>query len=413
MTRLTSSPSPAGSSAWRRWSAWPSPSEPRRCGTGSRSTTVSAAASCWRSSAAARSWPTPLDAARAAGSWSPRALWRHSSSVSGSRTPVLLLPYLLIPALLAGIGSGCAGPGRGHRRDPGTVVVHLPPFGSGIVATVGTVAPWIIAVIGSALLGAWLRQVRLSHAEVVDHASYEDARRLLSQLRTVARRLSSGLDPVSMADQLLPPCTGTSTTPTPPCSSAPRGVCWPRWATAGRRPEKLLPEGRSSTRAGPRPSPRTFQQPAPPSTPLPGGAAAAEGLTDDRRGPGRHAGGAPTARAGHTDAGLRRAALRLDTALVFDEVRTLATAEERQRLAREIHDGVAQEFASLGYIVDDLGATDLRGAARSCTPSRRDHPRGQRAAAVDLRPAQRDHARGRPGRRRSPTTSGRSAPGPA
>ena len=38
-------------------------------------------------------------------------------------------------------------------------------------------------------------------------------------------------------------------------------------------------------------------------------------------------------------------ALRLDTALVFDEVRSLATLEERQRLAREIHDGVAQEIA--------------------------------------------------------------------
>ena len=46
--------------------------------------------------------------------------------------------------------------------------------------------------------------------------------------------------------------------------------------------------------------------------------------------------------------------LRLDTALTFDEVRTIAATEERQRLAREIHDGVAQEVASLGYLVDDL-----------------------------------------------------------
>ncbi len=50
------------------------------------------------------------------------------------------------------------------------------------------------------------------------------------------------------------------------------------------------------------------------------------------------------------------AALRIDTALLFSEVRALATAEERRRLAREIHDGIAQEIASLGYLVDDLAA---------------------------------------------------------
>ncbi len=50
-------------------------------------------------------------------------------------------------------------------------------------------------------------------------------------------------------------------------------------------------------------------------------------------------------------------ALRLDAALAFDEIRSIATMEERHRLAREIHDGVAQEIASLGYVVDDLSAT--------------------------------------------------------
>ena len=53
---------------------------------------------------------------------------------------------------------------------------------------------------------------------------------------------------------------------------------------------------------------------------------------------------------------LEELALRLETALLFSEVRSLATAEERRRLAREIHDGIAQELASLGYVVDDLAA---------------------------------------------------------
>ena len=51
------------------------------------------------------------------------------------------------------------------------------------------------------------------------------------------------------------------------------------------------------------------------------------------------------------------AALRLDTARIFDEVRDLATLEERRRLAREIHDGIAQEVAGLGFLVDDALAT--------------------------------------------------------
>ncbi|MCW2736406.1 histidine kinase [Nocardioides sp.] len=49
-------------------------------------------------------------------------------------------------------------------------------------------------------------------------------------------------------------------------------------------------------------------------------------------------------------------ALRLDTAVLFDEVRRLATAEERKRIAREMHDGVAQELVALGYIVDEIAS---------------------------------------------------------
>jgi signal transduction histidine kinase len=52
----------------------------------------------------------------------------------------------------------------------------------------------------------------------------------------------------------------------------------------------------------------------------------------------------------------RDGALRLETALLFEEVRSIATAEERRRVAREIHDGIAQELASLGYLVDDLSS---------------------------------------------------------
>lgn len=56
------------------------------------------------------------------------------------------------------------------------------------------------------------------------------------------------------------------------------------------------------------------------------------------------------------------AALRLEAALLFDEVRSLATSEERQRLAREIHDGVAQELVMVGYGIDNALAALPEGS---------------------------------------------------
>ncbi|MCB0894752.1 MAG: hypothetical protein H6529_06665 [Nocardioides sp.] len=53
---------------------------------------------------------------------------------------------------------------------------------------------------------------------------------------------------------------------------------------------------------------------------------------------------------------LETAAVHLDTALLFTRLRDRATAFERRRLAREMHDGLAQDIASLGYLVDALAA---------------------------------------------------------
>ncbi|WP_372733348.1 sensor histidine kinase [Nocardioides sp.] len=63
---------------------------------------------------------------------------------------------------------------------------------------------------------------------------------------------------------------------------------------------------------------------------------------------------------------LAPSAVHLDTALLFAAFRDSATAEERRRLAREMHDGVAQDIASLGYLVDALatGVTSKEQAER-------------------------------------------------
>ncbi|WP_028645746.1 sensor histidine kinase [Nocardioides sp. URHA0020] len=52
--------------------------------------------------------------------------------------------------------------------------------------------------------------------------------------------------------------------------------------------------------------------------------------------------------------GLEDDAVVLETALLFTRFRNSATVAERRRLAREIHDGVAQDLASVGYLLDAI-----------------------------------------------------------
>jgi signal transduction histidine kinase len=49
-----------------------------------------------------------------------------------------------------------------------------------------------------------------------------------------------------------------------------------------------------------------------------------------------------------------RSAAMLGAAGLFSEIYRSATEDERQRLAREIHDGIAQELAGLAYLVEDI-----------------------------------------------------------
>lgn len=61
-------------------------------------------------------------------------------------------------------------------------------------------------------------------------------------------------------------------------------------------------------------------------------------------------------RVAHLQEVLVERSVPLQTGLLFEGFRDIATADERQRLSREMHDGVAQDIASLGYVVDALAA---------------------------------------------------------
>ena len=115
------------------------------------------------------------------------------------------------------------------------------------------------------------------------------------------------------------------------------------------------------------------------------------------------------------DRKLSPATVRLDTAVLFLAFRDSATVEERRRLAREMHDGVAQEMASLGYFVDTLVDQEPEGSdrARQLTHAARAADDGRRRG-TPLGPdaAHRASARTTPSAPRSarwPATSARAA----
>jgi signal transduction histidine kinase len=208
--------------------------------------------------------------------------------------------------------------------------------------------------------------VTRSAAEV--DTSYAAAYRLLAQLRPVARQLSVGLDPVTIAEGLLQSLREHY--------DFDRGVVLVR--SGGARLVPLAQHGGSRddwdvdvTGEGPFAEAWVTQRPQRLTRQLSGAPGSAIvvplviglrsfGLvgmeTDKRAWNVEDAAGAQQV--------IEEASLRLETALLFDEVRGVATAEERRRLAREIHDGIAQELSYLGYFVDSLGA-DARDVAPS------------------------------------------------
>jgi signal transduction histidine kinase len=290
-----------------------------------------------------------------------------------------VLAYSLVPAFVAGLS----------RRPVAAVSAVLvqfvcidlltlaEPTASGLTARLELTVPWLLISAGGACLAYWL--VDTTPPPPVDDSGYESARRLLAQLRTVARRLSQGLDPVGIAQQILAEVDLRV--------EATRSVVLAR--SDGGVLQPLAEQGDGTARDLTAEDPLVMDcwtNEAPVQRPV----EAAEGGRCIRVAVPLQVGvrmvGVVVLETSRTQSGpalgeLRQAlaehCVRLDTALLFDEVRTLATAEERRRLAREIHDGIAQEIASLGYIVDSL-------VAEADTPDQADGLRGLRKELTRL-----------------------------
>jgi signal transduction histidine kinase len=269
-----------------------------------------------------------------------------------------LLPYLLAPAVEAGLLWGAT-------IAVSTVAVATFVLGMSAVVVSSDArefaaysAQWLVLSLVAGLMAAWARRLNASPSTSTQ-ASYEAAYRLLSQLRAVSRQLSGGLDAYSLGQATLEnlrssadysraavfvrseggrlvPLAFAGTTQLDWQPSIDDDSVWAEAWTSGRpcrRPE-MFSGGAGGQSA---------------VIPLRVGVRVI-GLIGLERAEEPFTSGELAA----ADTTIAEAALRIETALLFSEVRQIATAEERRRLAREIHDGIAQELASLGYVMDDM-----------------------------------------------------------
>jgi signal transduction histidine kinase len=275
---------------------------------------------------------------------------------------VVLMPYLVVLPLLAGLFRGLAGVVITMVAEVAAIVVFP-------LASVGidgwddralALAPWILTNFGGGLLGVWARNLGISQSPGRDaDGHYESARQLLTQLRAVTRRLSAGLDSDGMAAQLMATLHEHLEDSYAAVFANMNGSVLVPLGYRGMGAQQMLLPGDPMVQ-------RCWAEMEPVVGVVPSGnRAARHRVVLPLRVGNRMIGVAVSSSATAPPEGaipllMREVdahSLRLDTALVFDEIRTMATADERQRIAREIHDGIAQEVASLGYVVDHMAST--------------------------------------------------------
>jgi signal transduction histidine kinase len=271
-----------------------------------------------------------------------------------------ILPALLAPAFVGGLTAGVPGAVLTSAL-PGLTLLAACVAGYRGTNYVAASATWIVLAAATGASGTWLRQITVGKRRETQEPSYAAAYRLLAQLRPVARQLSVGLDTVTIGEGLLQTLHGMA--------PFERGLVLVRTGSSRLSPlaahgEPGAPWNVSVDEDTPFGEAWLSQRPRRVSARFDGtpGTALVLPLTIGLRTFGLI--GLETA----AEAAFQRpfdaietvvseAALRLGTALLFEEVRGVATAEERRRLAREIHDGIAQELSYLGYVVDDVAAT--------------------------------------------------------
>lgn len=264
-----------------------------------------------------------------------------------------VLGSLAIPPFTAALRRGV----RGMLLALSVELVALVPLSTALRGTLDAEAStgvftWVMVGIGLGLIGSFVHStLRLATDSLTP---YRDARALIRELIDLSGGLSSGLDPVSLAttvaSRVRDELPVTDLVVLVPVEDGLR----PLVTEVGTVPEALdalevlaTATSRSGQVA------RSGSAFAFPLTTDAGVVAVVAGLLPPGLAPDAMRLGA---RLDDVAARLQPTAVHLDTALLFTAFRDTAASHERRRLAREMHDGIAQDIASLGYLVDGLAA---------------------------------------------------------
>lgn len=224
-------------------------------------------------------------------------------------------------------------------------------------------AQWAVLSLATGVLGALLRNLLRDLPTSPSRERYEQAYRLLAQLRAVTRGLPGSLDPGSVATSLIAEChravefsragvfmrTGGNVL-VPLALEGARRVPWrlgvdePGPVAQAWKSGTPVVETRAADWAGRRRGSKLLVVPVMVAERVVG-VVVVESLGD-----GEFAEGDVDKIAAIVEA----AGLPLETAVLFDELRLSAAAEERQRLAKDMHDGIAQDLAYIGFELDAL-----------------------------------------------------------
>jgi signal transduction histidine kinase len=257
-------------------------------------------------------------------------------------------PYLVIPALIAGLDAGRRGLWRVVVAEFGVLVVvwtlWVQEWDRAMALSAFT---WLAAAVGIGLMGVDLRRALTSSDS---EASYRSAVALIRRLDALSEKLSGGLDPVRIAEELMLEADREVPTRFGAVFVRSRGgaVAALRYSV-GATPSTMSWAEDLAAKCWEFEALVLDEQQV--ALPLRAGDEIVAALVLEAHRP-------VESRAAHElEARLNTHAVQLQAALLFGRVRDTAMSQERQRIAREVHDGVAQDVASLGYLVDNIAGT--------------------------------------------------------